>query len=189
MSETTLLKTLVFAANKHRDQRRKDVSKTPYINHPISVANILATEGNIQDIGILQAALLHDTVEDTNTTLEELRSTFGDRIANIVAAVTDDKSLPKHIRKQHQVEHTKHMSDHAKLVKMADKIDNLRDLQRNPPPNWSPEYVQGYFIWSRAVMANCKGLNSALEAALDELFSSLPIDENDELLAAYYKNM
>src|SRR5207248_6449319 len=115
-----LLKALAFAAHKHRDQRRKDAEASPYINHPIALADVLVNEGGVTDVDVLCAALLHDTVEDTATTQQELTDAFGSRIARIVAEVTDDKDLPKQERKRLQIEHAPHISREAKLVKLAD---------------------------------------------------------------------
>ncbi|AWP01123.1 putative guanosine-3'-5'-bis(diphosphate) 3'-pyrophosphohydrolase MESH1 [Scophthalmus maximus] len=165
-----LLETVNFAAEKHRNQRRKDADKTPYINHPIGVARILSHEGGITDIEVLQAALLHDTVEDTDTTPAELEAKFGATVARIVQEVTDDKRLPKQERKRQQVEHAAHCSQQAKLVKLADKLYNLRDLNRCTPDGWTAERVQEYFIWASAVVRGLKGTNSVLEEKLDELF-------------------
>ncbi|XP_061742949.1 guanosine-3',5'-bis(diphosphate) 3'-pyrophosphohydrolase MESH1 isoform X2 [Nerophis ophidion] len=128
-----LVETVDFAARKHRKQRRKDEEGTPYINHPIGVARILSHEGGVTDIETLQAALLHDTLEDTDTKNEELETKFGAIVARIVREVTDDKSLPKQERKRLQVEHAPHCSHQAKLVKLADKLYNLRDLNRCTP--------------------------------------------------------
>ena len=99
---TVILKALQFAARKHKTQRRKDVDASPYINHPIAVANVLANEAGITEATTLAAALLHDTIEDTDTTAQELERAFGGEIAAIVMEVTDDKSLPKQRRKQLQ---------------------------------------------------------------------------------------
>jgi guanosine-3',5'-bis(diphosphate) 3'-pyrophosphohydrolase len=129
-----LLKALQFAALKHRNQRRKDIDASPYINHPISLASILCNEAHVTDVEVICGALLHDTVEDTETTAEELERQFGLTVRNIVMDVTDDKSLKKHERKQAQIDHAAHISDKAKLVKLADKISNLRDVSSNPPP-------------------------------------------------------
>lgn len=165
-----LLETVNFAAEKHRKQRRKDPEETPYINHPIGVARILSYEGGVTDIEVLQAALLHDTVEDTETMLEELADKFGADVARIVQEVTDDKSLPKQERKRLQVEHAPRCSRQAKLVKLADKLYNLRDLNTSTPVGWSAERVQEYFVWAAEVVKGLKGTNSALEQKLDELF-------------------
>ena len=108
-----LLKALSFASHKHKDQRRKDVDASPYINHPISLADILCNEGQIADIEVICAALLHDTVEDTNTTPEEFELEFGPRIRDIVMEVTDDKTLPKAERKRLQIEHAAHATRSA----------------------------------------------------------------------------
>ncbi|XP_056134404.1 guanosine-3',5'-bis(diphosphate) 3'-pyrophosphohydrolase MESH1 [Lampris incognitus] len=168
---TILLETANFAAEKHRNQRRKDPEGTPYINHPIGVARILSYEGGVTDVEILQAALLHDTVEDTNTSIAELEAKFGPTVARIVKEVTDDKTLPKHERKRLQVEHAPHCSQQAKLVKLADKLYNLRDLNRCTPIGWTEERVQEYFVWASHVVKGLWGTNPALERKLEELFS------------------
>ncbi|XP_061742948.1 guanosine-3',5'-bis(diphosphate) 3'-pyrophosphohydrolase MESH1 isoform X1 [Nerophis ophidion] len=165
-----LVETVDFAARKHRKQRRKDEEGTPYINHPIGVARILSHEGGVTDIETLQAALLHDTLEDTDTKNEELETKFGAIVARIVREVTDDKSLPKQERKRLQVEHAPHCSHQAKLVKLADKLYNLRDLNRCTPVGWTAERVQQYFVWASEVVKGLKGTNSALEEKLEELF-------------------
>ncbi|KAK7095949.1 hypothetical protein V1264_005302 [Littorina saxatilis] len=159
-----------FAAIKHKDQRRKDPEKTPYINHPIGVAHILTHEGGITDLQVIQAALLHDTVEDTETTYEELVDVFGKEVADLVMEVTDDKNLSKQERKQFQIEHAPHTSHKAKLVKLADKLYNLRDLSRTTPENWTAERVQEYFVWSSKCVAGLRGTNMKLEDALDAVF-------------------
>jgi guanosine-3',5'-bis(diphosphate) 3'-pyrophosphohydrolase len=123
-----LLRALAFAADRHRGQRRKDVDASPYINHPIAVAQALAEIGGVVDAATLVAALLHDTVEDTDTTLDEIEAWFGAEVRGLVAEVTDDKSLPKQRRKELQVEHAPHRSPKARLVKIADKLANLRDV-------------------------------------------------------------
>ncbi|MEQ2303183.1 Guanosine-3',5'-bis(diphosphate) 3'-pyrophosphohydrolase MESH1 [Ameca splendens] len=165
-----LLETVHFAAEKHRNQRRKDPEGTPYINHPIGVARILSNEGGVTDIEVLQAALLHDTVEDTDTTSEELEAKFGPIVTHIVQEVTDDKRLPKQERKRLQVEHAPHCSQQAKLVKLADKLYNLRDLNACVPVGWSAERVQEYFVWAAEVVKGLKGTNLALEEKLEKLF-------------------
>ncbi|KAM6979667.1 guanosine-3',5'-bis(diphosphate) 3'-pyrophosphohydrolase MESH1 [Aplochiton taeniatus] len=171
-----LLETVHFAAEKHRNQRRKDPEATPYINHPIGVARILSHEGGITDIEVLQATLLHDTVEDTDTSIEELNAVFGQTVARIVQEVTDDKSLPKMDRKRQQVEHAPHSSHQAKLVKLADKLYNLRDLNRCTPSGWSTERVQEYFVWAAQVVRGLRGANPYLEGKLEELFKQRGVE-------------
>lgn len=167
---TAYTKCINFAAIKHRDQRRLDPSKTPYINHPIGVAFILTSEGKITDQNVLQAAILHDTVEDTDTTFEEIEINFGPKITSIVREVTDDKSLPKMERKRLQIEHAKTASYEAKLVKLADKLYNLRDLDSVAPEGWTEERCREYFIWAKKVVDNLRGTNELLENALDVIF-------------------
>jgi len=171
---TLLLKALAFAAHKHRDQRRKDRAASPYINHPIALANVLVREGRISDIDVLCAALLHDTVEDTATTPMELRKAFGAKIARIVAEVTDDKSLSKAKRKSLQVQHARHISPEAKLVKLADKICNVRDVARRPPATWDKTRQREYFDWAKRVTDRMRGTNSRLEAAFDAAYARRP---------------
>lgn len=164
------IKAVAFAAEKHRNQRRKDADASPYINHPIALANVLANEGGIQDLSVLCAAILHDTIEDTETTADELQDLFGSKVTSIVLEVTDDKSLEKHVRKQRQIEHASHISHEAKLVKLADKICNLRDIFASPPADWSAERKQTYFDWSAQVVAGMRGTHSGLESIFDGLY-------------------
>lgn len=168
-----LLNSIHFACLKHRDQRRKNKFKAPFINHPVGVAHILWNEAGVRDINVLQAAILHDVVEDTEATHEELVSVFGRKVADIVKDVTDDKSMTKDERKRQQVIHAKGISKEAKLVKLADKLYNLRDLKDCPPSNWDVKRVQGYFVWSQAVVKSLSGTNARiLEKALNELFET-----------------
>jgi guanosine-3',5'-bis(diphosphate) 3'-pyrophosphohydrolase len=160
---------VAFAAEKHRNQRRKDKDASPYINHPIALANVLANEGGVTDASVLCAAVLHDTIEDTETTSEELEEFFGAPIASIVLEVSDNKALDKHVRKQLQIEHAPHSSPEAKLVKLADKICNLRDLLISPPADWSINRKVGYFEWAGQVAMGLSGAHAELEAILSAL--------------------
>lgn len=169
-----LLKALKFAAIKHKDQRRKDAEASPYINHPIDLANILCNEAHITDVEVICGALLHDTVEDTETTPEELELEFGATIREIVMDLTDDKGLLKHERKLKQIEHAGHACDKAKLVKLADKISNLRDVASSPPADWSLERKQEYFDWAKRVIDQVRGVNLGLEDIFDATYSSRP---------------
>lgn len=166
-----LLTAIAFAADKHRNQRRKDIHASPYINHPIALANVLKNEGGIADAAALSAALLHDTLEDTDATGEELESTFGREIATIVLEVTDDKTLPRAERKRLQIEHAATISHRAKLIKLADKICNLRDLLKSPPTEWTDERTSEYFDWARAVVDGLRGTNAALERIFDGIYA------------------
>ena len=169
-----LLKALAFAAHKHRDQRRKDPAASPYINHPIALAEVLAGEGGVADVEVLAAALLHDTIEDTATSHEELVNAFGSRVARIVAEVTDDKALSKSERKRLQVEHAAHLSPEAKLVKLADKICNLRDIRSSPPVGWSRKRKGEYYEWAKEVVDGVRGVSHALERAFDREYRRRP---------------
>ena len=153
-----------FAAVKHRDQRRKGVDASPYINHPIKVASMVANIGGIHSLPILLAAILHDTIEDTCTAPEELETLFGPEVLSIVLEMTDDKKLTKSERKRLQVEHAPGLSHAAKLIKLADKCANIIDVSENPPPDWSVERRMEYLDWAEKVVDGCRGTNEALEA-------------------------
>jgi len=172
VSVALILRAAAFAAERHRDQRRKGSAAAPYINHPLALANLLA-ECRFKDATVLAAALLHDTVEDTETTPEELVQTFGSEVAAIVVEVTDDKSLPKAERKRMQIEHAAHLSDQAKLVKLADNICNLRDLSQSPP-DWPLERKREYFDWAKAVVEQLRGTNARLEAMFTAAYARRP---------------
>lgn len=196
ISISKLTQAIVFAAEKHKNQRRKDGLGTPYINHPLRVLNILTTYGMEQysfewELPILIAAVLHDTVEDTDATIEEIVNNFGVEVANIVAEVTDDKSLPKRTRKKLQVEHAPNKSKSAKLVKLADKLDNLRDLEQTLPVEWTEEMRFGYFVWTYEVVEGMRGTNLSLEQSLDRIFQRVGIaalskNERRKHLKNYY---
>ena len=163
-----ILQAVHFAADKHRDQRRKGVEASPYINHPIQVAELIARVGDVADVAVLIAAVLHDTVEDAETTFEELEEAFGAEVRDLVAEVTDDKSLPKAERKKRQVEHTAQISDRAKLIKIADKTCNVRDVKHSPPEEWDMRRRTEYFDWASQVIDACRGTNQHLERYFDE---------------------
>ncbi len=167
MEPAPLLSALAFAANKHRDQRRKGAEASPYINHPIAVAAVLATEGGVVDEVLLIAAVLHDTIEDTKTTAEELEELFGRPVARLVSEVTDDKALDKSERKQLQIRHAPTLSQQAKQLKIADKICNVRDITECPPAGWSIERRREYLAWAEQVVAGCRGINPQLERVFD----------------------
>ncbi|MBR7890328.1 HD domain-containing protein [Burkholderia multivorans] len=169
-----LIAAIAFAADRHRNQRRKDEEASPYINHPIALADVLANEVGIEDERVIVAAVLHDTIEDTETTEQELLRLFGKDVADIVVEVTDDKSLPKETRKRLQVEHAAHISRRAKLVKLADKICNLRDIAQHPPVDWPLERRQAYFDWAKSVVDRMRGVHPGLEAIFDAAYAARP---------------
>ena len=163
----TLLRAARFAAERHREQRRKDAEASPYINHPLGVASVLAVEGGVVEETLLVAALLHDTVEDTETSLREIEEIFGSRVRRLVEEVTDDGSLPRKTRKQLQVEHAPGLSSAAKQLKIADKICNVRDIAESPPADWSRQRKTEYLEWTEQVVAGCRGVNPKLDAIYD----------------------
>jgi guanosine-3',5'-bis(diphosphate) 3'-pyrophosphohydrolase len=166
-----LIEAANFAAKSHTGQVRKGSDKQPYINHPLEVANVLANVGGVDDIDVLIAGLLHDTVEDVGVKKEEIEERFGDRVASVVMEVTDDKSLPKAERKRLQVAHAPHLSPEAKQVKLADKISNVTDVTEHPPADWTLERRREYIDWGEKVVAGLRGANENLERHFDELAS------------------
>jgi len=165
-----VIQAVSFAAEKHRKQRRLDVDSSPYINHPIALVHLLCVEARILEPEVLAAAALHDTIEDTSTTLIELHRKFGPRIADIVSEVTDDKSLPPAMRKSLQIKTAPKKSREATLVTIADKIANLRDIKSNPPPAWSAERCQDYFDWARQVVERLPIVSQELIELFEEAY-------------------
>jgi len=173
------LQAAAFAARKHRLQRRKDAEGSPYINHPLEVAALLAGEGGVTDPETLVAAVLHDTLEDTATTPAELTRLFGPAIRELVLEVTDDTRLPKAERKARQAAGAARLSGRAKLIRIADKIANIRDVTHHPPAHWDLARRRAYLDWTEAVLAGCRGVNGPLEALYDRA-----LEEGRALLGA-----
>jgi guanosine-3',5'-bis(diphosphate) 3'-pyrophosphohydrolase len=168
---TLVLRALRFAAQQHKEQRRKDAEASPYVNHLIAVAETLWCEGGIRDAQTIVSGILHDAVEDTDTTPEEIESLFGKAVRAIVAEVTDDKGLRKALRKRIQVETAPRVSHQAKKVKLADKICNLEDIITSPPTGWAEERKRDYVKWAKQVVDGLRGTNARLEARFDELYA------------------
>ena len=166
-----ILKATEFSALKHRNQKRKD-GKTPYVIHPISVAMILSGIGGIDDEEILSAALLHDTIEDTDATADEIDQVFGSRIRSIVEELTDNKELSYSERKQFQIDHAPSLSKEATLVKIADKISNVSDLIDEKPANWNDSRCKEYIDWAENVINRCQKVNMKLEEYFYNLVNS-----------------
>jgi guanosine-3',5'-bis(diphosphate) 3'-pyrophosphohydrolase len=168
----SFLKALNFSAQKHRHQKRKDSPGSPYIHHPIEVANILWTIGKVEDITTLIAAILHDTLEDTDTTAEHIRTTFGDEVLELVLELSDDNNLSKQERKQNQIAHAPLLSPRAKQIKLADKICNVHDVAYLPPEGWSRHRRIEYLKWAQAVIDGLRGTNESLEKCFDETLAA-----------------
>lgn len=157
-----------FAARQHAGQRRKGVAKEPYVNHLAEVALLIADATEGSDPELVAAAWLHDTVEDTEATREDLEQKFGSEVASLVAEVTDDKSLPKAERKRLQVIQAPKKSERARMLKIADKTSNLRSLVMSPPDDWERERLLDYLDWAEKVVAGCRGVNPNLEKMFDQ---------------------
>jgi guanosine-3',5'-bis(diphosphate) 3'-pyrophosphohydrolase len=170
-TSSLILRAASFAADRHREQRRKGADESPYINHPFAVASVLCDEGGVTDGELLAAALLHDTIEDTATTQEELRKVFGTRIAGIVAELTDDKSLSKAERKRIQLDNASHVSRDAQQLKIADKLCNLREILSSPPADWPLFRKCQYFDWAKAVVDQVRESNPGLAEKFDAAYA------------------
>jgi GTP diphosphokinase / guanosine-3',5'-bis(diphosphate) 3'-diphosphatase len=173
-----ITRAALFAAQRHAGQRRKGSAEEPYFNHLVEVADLLAQAVGDSDVNLIIAGFLHDTVEDVGVTREELRAEFGDDVAALVDAVTDDKSLPKPVRKQLQIEHAPRTSVRAQWLKMADKTSNLRSLRVSPPATWSMERRIEYVAWARAVVDRLPQPHPWLKAQFDEAAASaIPVSD------------
>jgi (p)ppGpp synthase/HD superfamily hydrolase len=162
-----------FASQRHVAQKRKGKAQEPYVNHLAEVAELVANATDGRDANLVAAAVLHDTVEDTATLTAELESVFNSDIANLVAEVTDDKSLEKTVRKRLQVERAATKSERAKIIKLADKTSNLRSLLKSPPDDWSLQRRREYLDWALEVASGLRGANAWLEAQFDEAAEQL----------------
>ena len=165
-----LTEALLFASRKHSTQKRKDPAESPYVNHLIDVLHTLVHDGGFRDEELLAAGVLHDTIEDTETTDEELRNHFGDRVADLVLEVTDDKGLEKMERKRLQIENAPKKSTGAKVIKLADKISNLRSILLAPLVAWSNERKRDYFIWAKQVIDGLRGDHPSSEGTFDQVY-------------------
>ena len=145
--------------------------RTPYLNHPIEVAEILWSIGKVREMTVLIAALLHDVIEDTETGPEEISSRFGDEVLSLVLEVSDDKMLPKSKRKELQVLHAPDLSRGAKLIKIADKISNVRDVAWSPPPDWSSRRRIEYLEWAERVVHGLDSGNGELLKLFEEVLA------------------
>jgi len=163
-----IFEALDFAAYKHRHQKRKGIIPIPFINHPIKVASLILNRINNPGLEIVQAALLHDTLEDTKTTLEELREKFGLRVAEIVNELTDNMSQPYYVRKKLQIEKASKLSYEARCVKIADKISNVNDILFTRV-GWIKSRKLRYIKWSMKVIDQIRGTNKELEEEFDKL--------------------
>jgi (p)ppGpp synthase/HD superfamily hydrolase len=161
-----------YAARQHIAQRRKGDAAEPYVNHLTEVAAMLAEATDGTDPVLVMGGLLHDTLEDTDATYEDLAERFGPEVAALVREVTDDKSLPQEVRKRLQIEKTPSKSRRAKLLKIADKTSNLRGLAQSPPTGWTAERLRDYVEWAEQVVRSCRGLNAKLEAQFDAAYET-----------------
>lgn len=193
-----IVKAAHFAAEKHKFQKRKS-DLSPYINHPLAVADLLRRAG-VSDPETLAAAILHDVVEDTGTSLKEVEAAFGPTVTFLVEAVTGDKSLGQVGCKKQQLERAKHCQDaRVAQIKLADKLHNLASFfDSGLPQDWSLERVRGYFVWSKCVTDCLVTHNSWLADKLFSLYQKdiewdgklvpvLPLGDTQHQLQAYYK--
>ncbi len=167
-----LLAAAIFSADRHRDQRRKGVRETPYINHPLEVSERIVRVGGVDEVEVLIAAILHDTIEDTETTAAEIERHFGPTVTALVLEVTDDRSLTWMERKRLEIEHASGLSPRAKLIKLADKICNVEDTESNPPSSWSRQRRRDYLDFAEQIALGCRGNNAPLDAEFVRVLTS-----------------
>lgn len=174
-----ILSAVAFAADRHKNQRRKGVGKVPYINHPIAVAKTLSDFGE-NDTDLIISALLHDVIEDTAKNEHEIKQLseiilkkFGEDVLLIVLEVSDNKSLPVDERKRLQVIHTPHLSEQARKLKIADKACNVIDIKNDPPENWTLERKLNYLKWAKEVVDGARGLNEKLDQHFDQVYNEV----------------
>ncbi len=168
-SFSKFLKALKFASVKHKDQKRKGACPPPYINHPIEVMQVLWEHGAVRDTNILMGALLHDTIEDTATSQQEIEQLFGKEVLQIVKEVTNPKYLSRQAVKQKQIDDAPHKSPEAKQLKLADLICNIQDVsKRCPPLHWSINRRLEYLDWANKVATGLKGCNTRLEQMFEQ---------------------
>ena len=171
-----ILSAARFAAEKHASQRRKGKAAEPYVNHLIEVAHLVSTALKELDTNLVIAALVHDCIEDAGVTAGELARLFGPDVADLVAEVSDDKSLPKQERKRLQVENAPKISMRAQTIKLADKISNLRSILSSPPTDWDFERKKEYFAWAKRVVDGFKAPNPVLKAEFESTLASFHTD-------------
>lgn len=179
---THILNALEFAAERHQSQTRQNKSHTPYVSHPLGVANNLITVGEVKDPHVIIAALLHDTVENTQTTLEEIAYQFGKEVSSYVQELTDETNLTREERKRVEVIQASHISSGAAQVKLADKLYNLSDLLSYTPDGWTRERVDHYFEWTESVVNRLPRCNPPLKLAIDQIINQYW--ENQEEIVA-----
>jgi (p)ppGpp synthase/HD superfamily hydrolase len=169
-----VLDAISFAAQKHVSQVRKDEDATPYIIHPMGVALSLWEEGAVRNPTVIIAALLHDTLEDTDATKEEIAMLFGCQVSEIVAELTNPSDLSSQEAKEWQIQHAPFLSQEAKLVKLSDRLYNVRDL-RTPPVGWNEDKIQNYYEWGQKLLEALQGTHPAMEQLLqNEILANSP---------------
>lgn len=195
-----IVRAVHFAAQHHVGQFRKSNPAVPYINHPIDVMHRLLMAGETSP-QLLAAAVLHDTVEDTAATLDDILAEFGPDVARYVQDVTDDKAAPPKQRKLDQIAHVHVRTVAGNKIKLADKLSNLSDLARvqpegrmspaGAPKGWTPERVQGYWVWAWFCVKDILHLNTDLGVQLSELFKAHlpPEGEREGVLEAYLNSL
>lgn len=165
-----VLKAAHFAAERHSGQRRKGAAAEPYINHLVEVAELVSSALSEPDTNLVIAALLHDTIEDAGVTKEELIQAFGADVAELVVEVTDDKALPKAERKRLQIVNAPKKSVRAQVIKLADKISNVRAILSTPPSDWSVQRKREYFEWAKQVVDGLTAPNQKLKTEFERLY-------------------
>ncbi|MFZ9848658.1 MAG: HD domain-containing protein [Flavobacteriales bacterium] len=163
-----LFKALNYSAEQHKAQRRKGMESVPYINHPIKVTNIITQFIPDASDDLICAAILHDVVEDTDATIDDIKNKFGDAIASIVQEVTDDKSISKAESRRKQIENAPKLSYNAKIIRVCDKISNVRDICGENIPDWDYKTKIEYLNWAEQVVYALDKFHEELQFAFKD---------------------
>ncbi len=160
---------LIFGAEKHKAQVRSNLKKTPYIIHPIEVADFVMRIGKVYDKNVLSAALLHDVMDETGTTYEEIENRYGKIVSQYVQEMTVKKELTLKEQKKYQIIQAFHQTPSVAVIKLSDKLSNLKTLAQTPPASWSRDRIDQYFQWAQSVIENLPEANSFLKQAVKDV--------------------
>ena len=166
-----ILDASLFAAEKHQNQTKNNEKKTPYIIHPIEVADIVMRVGHVYKQDVLVAALLHDVIEDTGASFEDIAKRYGIVASSYVKEMTEKKELSLKERKKAQIIGAFHQTPDVAVIKFSDKLSNLNTLLKNPPSTWSRDKVDQYFLWAQSVIENLPESNQLLKKAVKQVIT------------------
>jgi len=166
-----VLGAAIFATEKHKSQVRSNEKKTPYIIHPIEVADLVMKIGHVYDKDVLITALLHDVMDDTQTTYEQITSLYGTKVSSYLEEMTSKQGLSLKEQKKQQIMQAFRQNPSVAIIKLSDKLSNLKTLATSPPPSWSRDRIDQYFQWAQTVIENLPESNQLLKKAVKNVIS------------------